>query len=402
MHMYVAHTLEIDDAALAVEEILQGLPATITEEIQNKNAVAIVTTHADAFSAGILEALTKALPCPIVGMSAFASCGAGEADLSLLTVTLFVSQKVRFATVMTETLDLADAVHGNYKDALEKAYAHLEKELGGKPDLLVAYAPFSSEVTGQDITTHLTTISQNVPLFGALASDSSAACDESYVIHNTQYHKKRLTLLAMAGPIKPTFYLASLPPDSIRNKTSLITAAEGNTVYKVNDMPVMDYVYGLGLSADDWLKAGTIIPFLVDYKDGSPLVARELFGVSADKHAIFGGEMPVGSQLHLALQSSEGILQSAQEVLEQVVAHTTSAPKDAVCGALVINCVGRSLILGGNPLGEAQKTLEKLEELLPYQHVYARGEICPVCLPHGKSHNRFHNFSFIVCVLENI
>ncbi len=395
MQVYVAHTFELDDAALAVKEILQGLPAGILEEAQNKHAVGIVSTHADALSAGIMQAFHEIMPFDVVGMSTFGSAGAGEADLALLTFTLFISQEVRFATAMTEVLDLEDAVHGNFQQALEKAYTTIEEKLGEKPCLLITYAPFSPEVTGQSITTYLTKISQGVPLFGALASDETAHCSNSYVMHNAEYAKDRLVLLAMAGPITPHFYIASLVPDSLRNKTSLITAAEENTVYTINDMPVMDYVYGLGFSANAWLEAGTVIPFLVDYKDGSPLVARELFGVSAEKHAIFGGEMPIGAQIYLAMQSSEGILQSAESVVEKICAHSDSA-----CAALVVNCVGRSLILGGNPLAEAHKSIEKLEGRLPYHHIYARGEICPVYLPNGQSQNRFHNFSFVVCVLE--
>ncbi len=397
MQMYVASTFEIDDTALAVKEIMQGLPAEIIEEAQKKNAVGIVTSHVDALTAGVLQALCAELPFDIVGMSAFASGGAQKVDMSLLTLTVFISEDILFATSVSQDINFEDAGNGNYASALEASYADLVEKLGAPPQVLLFYAPFSPVVTGQDITTHLSKISQGVPLFGALASDNTADCSESYVVYNTKFEKNHVVLLGMGGPIQPFFYFASLAHDTIRNKTSIITASQGNTVYTVNDMPVMDYIYSLGLSTTDWLEAGTVIPFLVDYKDGAPLVARELFGISPEKHAVFGGEMPVGAQIHLAMQSSESIVQSAQGVIEKTLAH-----KDSAHGALVVTCVGRSLILGGRPLVEAQMCLEKTQEQLPCHLVYARGEICPTYLPNGQTQNRFHNFSFVVCVLEKV
>ncbi len=397
MQMYVASTFEIDDTALAVKEIMQGLPTGIIEEAQKKNAVGIVTSHVDALTAGVMQALCAEFPFDIVGMSSFASGGAQKVDMSLLTFTVFLSEDILFATSLSQSIDFEDAASSNCTSALEDAYTNLVEKLGTPPQVLLFYAPFSSTVTGQDITTHLTKISHGVPLFGALASDNTADCSESYVVYNTKFEKNHIALLGMGGPIQPVFYFASLAHDSIRNRKSIITASEGNTVYTVNDMPVMDYIYSLGLSTTDWLEAGTVIPFLVDYKDGAPLVARELFGISPEKHAVFGGEMPVGAQIHLAMQSSESIAQSAQGVVEKILTH-----KDSAYGALVVTCVGRSLILGGRPLLEAQMCLENIQEQLPCQLVYARGEICPTYLPNGQTQNRFHNFSFVVCVLEKI
>ncbi len=58
MQVYVAHTYEIDDAKMAVEEIFNCLPSDILEQVKEKNAVGIVTTHADAIASGVLQALS--------------------------------------------------------------------------------------------------------------------------------------------------------------------------------------------------------------------------------------------------------------------------------------------------------------------------------------------------------
>ncbi len=329
-------------------------------------------------------------------MTSIASCVNGQADISLLTFVILVSDSLRFATVLSEPLFIQNVHNDDYKQVLDNAYAQLQEKLATPMTMMFTYAPFVQEVLGQDITTHLAQISNNVPLFGALACDHTSHSQDSYILYNGISTKNSLVLLGITGSVRPKFFFASLLPDSIQNKKSYITASDENIVHYVNDMPVLDYIHSLGLTVEAWEEAGAVIPFLVDYNDGSPMVARELLGVTQEHSVIFGGEMPVGGQLHLALQSPEGILQSATLLLEKVIEQ-----KNTINSVFIVNCVGRSLILGSNALAEAQKTIEVLGNDFPYHLVYARGEICPTYVPSGQSQNRFHNFSFVICIFEN-
>ncbi len=386
MKIYTAHSYEIDDAQSAVQDILQALPLA---EIQHKNAVALMTVHTDAVESGVVAAISEALPFDVLGMTSFASQVQGEADLALISLVVLVSEHITFATV------LSDSLRENYSQALDKAYADVRAKLGQDPSLAIISGPFSRHMSGQEITTHLSHLLGNCPLFGGLAADHTSEAESTYVFHNGKAYAHRVALLCMAGPVKTRFALASLRPDTIQKNKAIITASNGNTVYTVNDMPVMNYIYSLGLSSEDLESAGVVLPFVVDYNDGSPLVAREVLGVTSEKHLYFGGNMPTGAQIYLALQSPEEVLQTAQNVLDIVTEH-----KDDIYGALIVSCAGRSVILGADPLAEALQALDTLGTDFPFHHIYARGEICPVSVPSNDIDNRFHNFTFSVCMFE--
>ncbi len=386
MKMYVAHSYEIDHAQDAVQEILQALPL---EHMQGKNVVGLLTTHTDAVSTGVVSAICSALPFDVIGMTSFASCANGEADLAILTLTVFVSEDVRFAVT------LSDSLRENYTEVLDRACADIKNKLGEEPSLALVCAPFSRHISGQSVTSYLTKILGACPLFGGLASDHTVEAQSTYVFLNDQIFTHRVALLCMAGPVKARFALASLRPDSLQKSKATITASDGNTVYSVNDMPVMNYIYSLGLSSAELEGAGVVLPFLVDFNDGSPMVAREVLSVTSEKHLYFGGIMPTGAHIYLALQTPKEVLHTAQGVIDTIV-----ELKENLDCAFIVSCAGRSVILGGDPLAEAQEALQALEGHVVYQHTYARGEICPVCLPSGKIENRFHNFTFSVCMFE--
>ncbi len=388
MKMYVAHTYELDIAEDAVHEILQALPLA---EIQGKNAVGLLTCHTDAIESGVVKALCDALPFDVMGMTSFASSAQGEADLAIITLVVLASEELTFAST------LSDSLRENYTEALDKAYARIQEKLGEKPSLAIVSAPFSRHISGQELTNHLSKLLGDCPLFGGLASDHTVDADHTYVFYNGQIYAHRAALLCIAGPVKARFALTSLRPDSLQKHKATITASDGNTVYTVNDMPVMDYIYSLGLSSEELQSSGVVLPFLVDYNDGSPLVAREVLAVTSEKHLFFGGTMPTGAYIYLALQTPEEVLHTAQEILKTITEHEQSLE----C-ALIVSCAGRSVILGAEPLAEAQQAISTLGTKLPHHHVYARGEICPVLLPSGKIENRFHNFTFSVCMFEKV
>ncbi len=386
MQMYVAHTLEIDDAEDAVQEILQALPLA---SIKGKNAVGIINTHADAVSNGIIDALANALPFDFIGMTTFATCANGQADLAMLSLTVLVSEENTFSTIITKPLD------DNFKSSIAEAYTKVVKELGQKPALNFVCAPFNRELSGQEITSYITQISDNVPLFGGLASDHTPDPTKSSIFLNKENHRNAVAFLCISGPLKLDFQYVSLNPSSLQNKKAVITASEGNVVFSVNDMPVMDYIFSLGLSTESITGSGSILPFLVDYNDGSPLVAREALAITPEKHINFGGEMPKGAYIYLALQTSEEVLSTANHMLQYI-----EDRKNSLDCVLVVGCGGRSVILGAEPLSEALAAIKILDESLPYHQNYARGEICPATLANGKLENRFHNFSFTACLFE--
>ena len=58
----------------------------------------------------------------------------------------------------------------------------------------------------------------------------------------------------------------------------------------------------------------------------------------------------------------------------------------------------RSVTLGIDQRAEGEKVRELIDGKMVYQLCYSGGEICPVYDENGKTTNRFHNFSFVVCI----
>ncbi len=398
MQMYVAHSYEIDDPKLAVEDILKALPADILQKSKKNHAVGILSTHADAVSSGVVNALCEAMPFDVVGMTCLAACGDGEVGIDVLTFVLLMDDEVRFATALSEPLFDHGMDDEFYKEAIAKAYGNIQNELAlnsEKPALTYLCAPFSHKLNGQIITDCVSEVIGHSPLFGGLASDHTAKASETYVIHNGQCAKRRVALLCMTEPLQAEFMFASLEPNNIRYKESIITSANGTIVHTVNNMPVAEYLASFGLSVSAWEASSALVPFLVDYKDGGPVLAREFLEFTPEGYALFGGEMPEGASINLGLQTPEGVLDGAQKVLDHI-----ESSKENISGVLVVGCAGRSVILGASPLGEGEKALEIINNTLPYQQIYARGEICPAQLVGGELQNRFHNFSFTVCMFK--
>ncbi len=386
MEMYVAHTFEIDDAESAVEEILESLPL---DSIQSKNAVGIINTHVDAISSGVIDALADALPFDFIGMTAFATCANGESSVNMLTLTVLVSEKNTFTTLITEPLG-ADC-----ENTIKKAYNEATKNLEQKPSLNIVCAPLVPGISGQEITSFVTNISDNVPLFGAFSLTHTMEPGSSYTFLNNNYHTEILALICISGPVNASFKLASLGPDNKLNKKCTITDAEGNIVCSINDAPVISYINQLGLEGETIKKSGAMLPFLVDYRDGRPLLVREPIEITQDKCLRFGGEMPVGGDLYLASQTPESIVNSSKLLLEEI-----EADKENVTGVLVVGCAGRSFVLGSDMLREAEDAIQILDESIPYHQNYARGEICPITLSNGQLQNEYHNFSFTICIFK--
>ncbi len=394
MRMYTTYTEEIDDPQAAVQDILSQLPGNIDELAKSKNLVGIVATHVDAIHEGVVEALSKALPFELVGMTTFASATQKACDWDMLTLVVMESEAVRFATVVSEILV------NDCQASVAAAYTKAKTALGEEASLIIAYAPFLKDIGGQDIVNVLTRASNNAPLLGALASDHTRDATESFVIHNGTAYPANIALLCMAGPINAQFYFASLQEAGVKNKQATITSCDGCVVSEVNNVPVMDFLSTLGFTAETWEETSLAIPFVVDYKDGTPPLARELLRVTSEGHMVFGGDMPLGAYINLALQTTEEILRSTETVLRRIAQERP--PHSAI---LMVGCVGRAMVLGSSPLSEARMLTEILGDDVTMHLVYARGEICPAYATHlseteqtTKRRNSFHNFSFTACV----
>lgn len=379
-----AYTNEIDDIELAVQEIKNQLqPNTLLA-----NSVGIITCFSDFLNDGVVSALAKALSFPVVGTTTIANALGQTMSTTMLTLTVFTSDDIQFATGLSQPITSSDP------SLLQAGYEAAAATLPGKPSFMVAFAPLLTSVGGDFYVDSLTKISGGVPLFGTLAVDHHSDYHESRVIYNGEGYTDRLAFILFYGPIEPSFYIASVSDKILFRDKGVVTAANGNQLQTINNMPVSDYLLSLGLTKNEegQIEGINSFPFIVDYNDGTQPVVRVMFALTPEGYAVCGGDIPVGATISVGSINASEVLVTTQALLDEI---TKSNKKN---GALLFSCVGRYFAQGYDTTAELQKVTGANWDSLPYTLCYSGGELCPVYDKNGKLTNRNHNDTFVACV----
>ena len=383
--MLTACTREIDDARAAVKEIQEQL------DLSNNllaNSVGILTCHADFLPEGVVEAVCASLPFEVIGTTTLGAGSDKGTDLEILTLSVLTSDEVKFAAVLT------DSLAAKQEAPIRAACAGAATALGTEPALVLAYAPLLQHVGGERLVRIIDRAIDGAPLFGTLTCDHNFDFRDSQVVFNGKAYRDRLAMIFLSGPLNCRFLTVSVPERYAEKQNAIITESEVNVVKQVNGVPVLEYLEGLGFTREEGLEGSKSIPVILDYNDGTPPVARCFYMISDDGHAVCGGEMPTGATFALSTMNADDVLVSAEQALDK------AAGLGDCQGMLIIPCIVRSVTLGVDQLAEARRVAEKLGGRVPYQLCYSGGEICPVYQPDGKTVNRFHNFSFAVCLFQ--
>ncbi|MDR2175388.1 MAG: FIST C-terminal domain-containing protein [Synergistaceae bacterium] len=389
MKALTAHTNEIDDVEAAVSEILEQL----NRELLLANSVGLLTCYEDFAASGVVKALCDALPFEVVGSTTLGNAVPGSAGMMSLTLMVLTSDVVSFSVGLSGPIAAED------EGPLRAAYQAALAKLGRGPSLILSFAPLLMNVGGDFYVRTFFEISGGVPNFGMISVDHNSDYHESKVICNGGTYYDRYALVLLAGEIKPEFFMGSISTEKLLREKNLVTASAGNQLQTVNGKPVADFLTELGFAKDD---EGMIIgintfPFILDYNDGTTPVVRAVFAQTPDGSAVCGGDIPVGASLSIGRMDADEMIETTSGALASAL-----ALRDISC-VLMFSCIGRYFALGYDPTREIEKVREMMEGTgIPYHFAYSGGEMCPVYGKerHGDAHtNRYHNITFIVCVL---
>ncbi|MDR2355635.1 MAG: FIST C-terminal domain-containing protein [Clostridiales Family XIII bacterium] len=381
----LAYTTEIDDVERAVEEVKSRLQSGKTLK---KNTVGIIACHYEFALSGVVKALCEALPFPVIGAITSAQAVSEAADALLLTLMVLTSDDAEFTVARTESL------HDESGERIARAYAEAAAQKAERPALILTYAPFMVENSGDAYVNVLTEASGGAPCFGTLAVDDTADFSNCFMIHNGVHYNDRMVMLLVYGDVKPKFFIATISPGKILDKSALITKSAGHVLMEVNDRPVVEYFEDLGLTkASETAYAMTSLPFMLDYGDGTPQVSKVFIGLSPERYAICAGAMPEGATLYIGVFDKEDVLLTTREAVEKALAEAKGAS-----GLLIYSCISRSMSLGAESLLELNLVKDRIASDLPFMMAYSGGEICPTRISDVKAINRFHNNAFVACV----
>jgi len=378
---YTATTREIDDAKIAVSEILTALDP---EKNLLGNSLGIISCFSEFEETGVLKAICDALPFDCIG-STTCLCAAGkEVDQIIFAITVLTSDDCSFQTT-------AIPITEKYEDSIGSAISALLHRSEEKPVLLLSYFPLMNTVSGDMILTEIDRATGGIPLFGTTAVDHNMDYSTAQTIGNGEAFRETAVLGAIYGNLNFSFEIASLNENKIRSQRAIITGAEGNILTSVNGKTALEYLEEIGLTRSELVSGLGIIPLVVDHKDGTKPVARAVFTLTPDGRAVCGGAMSVGATLAIGRVDMNDVLYTTEKTLKPLV------EKDSVI--LSYSCIARYLALSANNTAEAEKVREITGDT-QYLFTCSGGEICPLPDADGKLKNYYHNYTNVFCKLS--
>jgi hypothetical protein len=306
---------------------------------------------------------------------------------SLMVIT---GDDIEFSTAVTGSLekDPAAAITDSYRRAADGKF--------GRPAVVLTFAPFMPQYSGDDYVNILSKASYGAPCFGTIATDGTTDFSISHTILNGEVFTDKIVLGLIYGNFKPKFYVANISEEKIWEKSATVTKSSGNLIIEIDNKPVTAYFEEIGLlNAMKAKHAPTFIslPFLFDYQDGTPLVSKIFVTLTPENYALCAGAVPEGSTLYIATNERTDILNTTGRMMDKILSEAQSAN-----GLLIYSCLSRSLSMNNDPLAEAALVNFKLNNNLPISIAYSGGEICPTVTSSEMAINRFHNNTFVACL----
>ena len=378
---FTATTREIDDAQAAVAEIITALDL---EKNLLKNSLGIIACFSEFEETGVLKAICNALPFDCVGATTcLCACGQ-EVDQIIFAITVLTSDDCAFHTTAIPIVE-------NYEASVDRAIAALIERSEKKPALLVSYFPFMTTVSGDMILATIDRATGGIPLFGTMAIDHTVDYPTAKTIRNGEAFRETAVLGAIFGTPKLSFAVASLDASKIRKQKAVITGSDGNILTGINGKTALAYLEEIGLAKNDIATGLGVFPLVVDHMDGTTPVARAVFALTPEGHAVCGGAMPVNATIAIGSLGTDDILYTTEKILKPFV------EKDSV--VLSYSCIARYFVLGANSSAEAEK-MREMAAGAKYLFACSGGEICPLPDGNGKLKNFFHNFTNVFCKLS--
>ncbi|MCL2410996.1 MAG: FIST C-terminal domain-containing protein [Treponema sp.] len=383
INMYVARTSEVDELDLAIEEIKSQIDFSVLK----KNSGGIIFCHIDFFESGLISELCKMLPFDVIGMTSMAGACANGYGLFDLTLTVLTSDDVSFKAGMTNGINKE-----NYIDEVDKLYKVMRNDVNDDPGLILSFMPYIRDVAGYEVVDAMDKAVGGIPIWGSITNNVDFNYEKVQTICNGKYLSAGVAMMFLNGPIKPKFVVSSIPERNISNNRAIITKSEGSILREVNDTPILEFLKNIGLVITK--ENITTTPLMVYYGDSAEPVALGFYTLFDDGSVLTGGEMPVGTSFAVGSIDADGIFESAETGLKEILALSNRQ------ATLLLPCVTRYIMLAPNQESELQLLTEKLGESgLPFMMGYSGGEICPMPGADGKLHNRFHNYTFCACIL---
>jgi hypothetical protein len=305
----------------------------------------------------------------------------------MLAVAVLTSDDVEFSAGVSETLTM------DMEERIAALYRKAAASLAAAPSLLLAFNSRLTDFLAEIVVSVLDRLSGGAPLFGTIALDMDTTVRSPKVIYNGAAYADRLVVVLLSGDVRPRFFIDSIPEKKAHSQQAVITAAEGNRMISVNNMPTVTYMERIGLINDDMVELLYAFPLLIDNHDGEKPRPYIITGVGSDGSVFCGNSIRPGSTLNIGSPLREDVLATAANVVG------LAGQEQDRNGLLIFSCFSRNVALVDSQ--DEMILVQKLmaDSSLPYMFLYSGGELCPYHRADGRMSNRFHQYSIVSCIL---
>ncbi|MDR1312747.1 MAG: FIST C-terminal domain-containing protein [Deltaproteobacteria bacterium] len=393
-------TEELENPEAALRELQDGIGKAGG---LRTHSVGILQCPSDFLLAGFASFLAEHLDFDFLGSTTSISSTETSSKPSQLAMMILSSDEVRFRAGLTESLSPpkgADWNDAEIRRHLDRSFLNLYRELTrgftALPSLAVPFIPWIPGYSDQLVGRVMFGPHEGLSFFGSKAVDLYHTKRQTVpmVVYNQETSSDQAALLLCEAGLNPRFFLANLLKENINRRKAIITKSSRNTLYEVNDRPVMEFLTEQGLDDKNLPVTLAATPLVLFARDQSTHHPRVFVDRLRDGGLRFSGGMPEGMSVALAVLDSGTIVETASALFEKV------AREPDVKGALFFSCLSRHVNLGWDEMREV-KLLEQAWEgnPAPWLFAYSGGEICPKVLEDGTSENLFVNFTASAMVL---
>ena len=391
---------EIDDLELAAAELIKGINDGF--ELL-ANTCAIVFCDSDLDHDALLKLLKQKFQHDIIGCTCIASMDQKEGfHESSITLTVLTANDCTFATALSSPIS-----PDNVEREIEQTYMQGLQSLGKTPSMVFSLPPYNLDIMLDTFTETFNKLAPNVPFVGGLPSYRSDN-DVNKTILNSGSYEDRLVLLLIGGNVRPVFSIQSVTSSPVERKRK-VTAASGNTVYKVVSQTFVEYLEDIGIPVEKMIEGNNTITFV-----SNPIllenVKRDDEGVYAFVRTLHKidpatgsgtaiGLIPKDATLSICSLQAEQIEEAALAGVDEIMEKMAQEKDYEYSTVFAISCIGRYLLMVPQNGAEMEKVLSRLPANLSLGGFYSYGEISPIKSHSGGMINFAHNESLVLCAI---
>ncbi len=379
-----AFTEEIDDLDEAIEE----LRAQIDASQLLKNTCAIIHCSSDLDVHELREKLANAFNFPFVGCTAMGMLSSEGFSQDSIVMLVLTADDCTFELGMTDEI-----LNNDDMNLISEKYTELASKNETSPGMIFAYAPLWHNLVNDSVVRILDNMSDGVPIFGGIASDSGWTLTDNYIFDNNNVSQTAVSMILVHGNIKPVFTIEH-STTGLTNSHKIVTKSADNVVYELNNESILNYLEKIGINNPnsgvllDYL-ATPFISTLTTSDDDEIDVLRALAEINHEEESCrFLGSIDEGSELNMVLISKKDIEGSVKKAFDDIFEMIEKEKDYNYSTILCSSCAARYTLIISDKNTEGKAYADRLPDGINVQGFYSYGEYCPA---KGKKHGKLYN-----------